>query len=1012
MKRFTLLYLAAALWVLPMHAQQYFVSSLAVPGSATFQAGQNDNGVISVPFGAATRTIEVETNQATASVSCDASWCQASMDGKTLILKMEQNNGTEPRDAILTVRSKDFHPLLLTVRQEARLTFAVISDIHFGNREGEGPMVKVPQALTHLTARGPLDALAVVGDLTNGGLTEQYRQLVQVFGNDQVVKNPVGQFLFMMGNHDNYDSNGKSNYQKGLKAFNEGQDYPFHQYHIIKGYPFITISDFSGYNNDLTNSSWGEQAYPKESVEALENMLAQAAKDAPGKPIFVFTHVPPTYTCYSAWPQYENGEAWCMSVLNPVLNKYPQAVVFAGHSHYPLGDPRSIHQGANPNSTRLNYFTAINTASTTYSEIHPRAVDEGIHPKKYDYVTEGMILVEQPNGDIEIQRYDTYRDVEIDPENRWVLKAPFDGSQFQYADIRDIDDNPENRTLRDGLPAPVFPRETDIYVDLSSYDADITFPQATDNECVFRYSLQVFKGNAELKTYKMFSQFYLNNDMPETLTFHVDGLLPENEYVFSLTAYDSYDNASSPINFKITTPEDKNPANHVPDPKGCWTFDDANDLMAGTGPAILQAATHAKGNVTIKDPASAGITAVEGPVKGNGAIQVPVQSSLFMTTNLEAQQLSTYSFMMDIRLKELENYTALFQNDITNTRDGSFYVKNGQLGLNDAGLSYHGSLSSGEWHRVLFVVQDDYATVYLDGQKIGASNAASTLHWRMSTGAIFFGDEDYEEHVIETAELRFWDVALSAIHAAKLGAVDITGESEPLPQPVGCWTFDNPEALMVGTGVSNLQPSTHTQGTVTIVADPASVGITPVEGPTEGNGAINVPVNSSLFMTTRLGVESLDTYTLLWDIRSEDVSGYTPFLQNGLDNNKDGSLFIKNGQVGLGGERGLGYGGELRTGQWHRVVFVVKESYGIIYLDGQKVGQSTLPNPNHWKLGIAALFFADNDGEEKAIQTAEIRFWDRALSAAQVKEMGGTLNPRPTGAPLHRVRMNIKEPKP
>ena len=55
-----------------------------------------------------------------------------------------------------------------------------------------------------------------------------------------------------------------------------------------------------------------------------------------------------------------------------------------------------------------------------------------------------MVLVEQPNGDIEIRRYDTYRDLEIDPEHRWVLKAPFDGSQFQYADIRDRDDNPDN----------------------------------------------------------------------------------------------------------------------------------------------------------------------------------------------------------------------------------------------------------------------------------------------------------------------------------------------------------------------------------------------------------------------------------------------------------------------------------------------------------------------------------------------------------------------------------------
>ena len=42
-------------------------------------------------------------------------------------------------------------------------------------------------------------------------------------------------------------------------------------------------------------------------------------------------------------------------LLNRVLNEYPQAIVFAGHSHYPVGDPRSIHQGANPDSAHKNY---------------------------------------------------------------------------------------------------------------------------------------------------------------------------------------------------------------------------------------------------------------------------------------------------------------------------------------------------------------------------------------------------------------------------------------------------------------------------------------------------------------------------------------------------------------------------------------------------------------------------------------------------------------------------------
>ena len=92
-------------------------------------------------------------------------------------------------------------------------------------------------------------------------------------------------------------------------------------------------------------------------------------------------------------------------------------------------------------------------------------MDAGIHPEGYERVTEGMILIEQLNGDIEIRRYDTYRDVEIGADNRWVLRAPFDGSMFQYADIRDANGNPNNVTLRDGKPAPAFAGDAEIKVE-------------------------------------------------------------------------------------------------------------------------------------------------------------------------------------------------------------------------------------------------------------------------------------------------------------------------------------------------------------------------------------------------------------------------------------------------------------------------------------------------------------------------------------------------------------------
>ena len=983
-KHILLLLLIAPCFMSSLWAQSYVVSSVATPGAATFKSDKIVDGVISLPFAATTEAIPIETNQ-DATVSSDADWCQATYANGTLTLTATQNDSEDARTAILAVRSKDFRPLLITVRQESRLAFAVISDTHVGNNWGAGYKVKIPQALQNLTRHGKLDAMAVVGDLTDNGRTDQYKEFVQFFGSETNILNPVNKFLFMMGNHDNFDSNGQANYKSGLKAFNRQMSYPLHQYVLIKGYPFISISDLGSANNDINNPSNGTASYPASSVRTLENYLKKAVEEAPGKPIFIFTHVAPRWTCYSTWAEFE-GEAWAMKVLNPILNKYPQAIVFCGHSHYPLGDPRSIHQGANPNSSRNNYYTVVNTASTTYSEINPGAVAAGIHPEGYAYVTEGMIVEELPNGDIEIRRYDTYRDVEIDPEHRWVVKAPFDGSMFQYADIRDADDNPNNIVLRDGMPAPVFAQDAKLTLKTSPMGVKVSFPQATDNECVFRYKIRLLQGGTEVRSVLLFSQFYLTTDMPQSLSYTFEGLTEKTEYNVEVIAFDSYDNQSQPLTETVTIPADDDP---VPEPVGYWTFDNPDDLLAGTGVATLQGATHSKGSVNVTNElGSAGIKAVAGPTEDNGAISVPVKSSLYMTTNLEEKSLSDYTLLMDIHVKELNDYTALYQNDPTNSKDGSFFIKNGALGLNSNGLGYGGTLSSEKWHRVLFVVRENAVTIYLDGYQVGQSTSSNANIWQMKEAALFFADESGEEHLVEASEIRFWDVALTKGQATKLGSVMPNDEPVALPDPIGCWTFDDSNDLLAGTGIATIQGTKHAKGSVTAVDKLADANIVPVDGPTTSNKALSIPVNSSLLMASNLNVTTMDTYSIMWDIKAADLSTYVPLLQNDLTNTKDGSLFLNQNKVGLNGTHSLGYKGYIANNKWSRIVFVVKDGYGATYVDGVKVGQSIMANTQHWQLTTGALFFADNDGEEKAIQTAEIRFWDVALTDAEVQELG------------------------
>lgn len=995
MKKHILLLFFAVLWVTQMPAQNYIVSSLATPGSATFTSDKIVDGTITLPFVAGTHAIPVETNQ-NATVTCDADWCEASFADNTLTLSVTENSSEYARTAVVAVRSKDFHPLLITVKQESRLVFAVISDTHVGNSYGGRYVEKVSQTLQNLTGKGKLDALAVVGDITDHGDTGQYKEFVQILGNSENFINPIDNFLFMMGNHDNYNSSGQSNYRSGLKAFNRNLSYPLDQYVLIKGYPFITISVRGGANND-DNSGNGTTSYPDAVLRTLERYLKQASEDAPGKPIFVFAHVAPRNTCYSTWGDLE-GAAWAMWRLNSVLNDYPQVVAFCGHSHYPLGDPRSIHQGANPNSTNQNYYTVINTASITYSEINPGAVEAGIHPEGFKDVTEGLILVEQANGDIEIQRYDTYRNVEIDPEHRWVLKAPFDGSMFEYADIRDIDDNPNNVPLRDGLPAPVFYKSAELSLDIYPNDVTVSFPQATDNECVFRYKVRLLKDGTEVQSAFVFSQFYLTTDMPHTLSYTFEGLTEGAKYSAEVIAYDSWDNQSVPLATTFTTPTDDAPA---PEPIGWWTFDNPDDLLACTGVATLKGATHSKGNVTVcEELAESGITAVAGPEEDNGAISVPKYSSLLMTSNLEDTNIRTYSFLMDIHVEDFSDFNVLYQNDLTNTKDGSLFInKDGQVGKNVSGLGYNGWINSTGWHRVVFVVRDCKAKLYINGSLVGQSSSASVENWLMSKGLLFFGDENGEELLTKVAEIRFWNKALTNGQVEKLGTVipGVNPSEIVIPEALGVWTFDNTDDLLAGTGVATLTPTTHYANNsasspsplVTEQASLADANITIVTGPAESNGALHIPYGSSLLMKSNLSVTEIGTYTILWDVKGENLSTYVPLLQNSLTNSKDGSLFFNQNKIGLGGS--LGYNGSINNNQWYRIVFVVEApNKARLYVNGSMVSSCEHNNAynQHWKLTTGALFFADNDGEEKALDTAEIRFWNEALNTAQVAKLG------------------------
>jgi Icc-related predicted phosphoesterase len=460
-------------------------------------------------------------------VTSNQTWCTlTTFDNETRhqikIAVPKNETGTE-RTAQITVTGGT-EPIVITLTQDAANhqtgfpRFAVLSDTHFDNAEGAGESsaIKVPRAVKNLTQKGDLDAMFVVGDITDHGNEPEYVNLLATFTNPDIVPTSLPVY-YLLGNHDQSGS-GLTGEYFFLKYLHQSMN----QYIEIKCYPFILISQT---NSTVWDFNHAAQRFLRES-------LVDAAANYPGKPIFVFVHVPPRNTCYGS----SDTDGWGSPIWNPILEPYPQVIVFAGHSHFPIGDPRSIWQGE---------YTSVNDGSTNFSELEPGLITGpgNIHPKDidittketyntYNKVTEGLIVnLTDAGTSVVMERWDTRRNEEILP--RWTVRAPFDGSNFS-----------SEYKGRTGLPAPFFDENSadQIEVNTANNRVLITFPQATDNEVVHHYivSIKDAENNNEVSKQTIFSQFYLNSETPGFLTIEFLELPAGKQLKVEIIAVDSY----------------------------------------------------------------------------------------------------------------------------------------------------------------------------------------------------------------------------------------------------------------------------------------------------------------------------------------------------------------------------------------------------------------------------------------------------------------------------------------
>lgn len=401
------------------------------------------------------------------------------------------------------------------------LTFAALSDLH------NSP--NVPLALRYLQRVARLDAIVHCGDMTDGvvyynnlGEVEKVRRVYEAETPESL------RWFFCLGNH---DSNGGSRatlfYDNLGERFYRGDvtDGDFARrtacrHAVIGGLHFIALE-----------SHHAPTRYSDEILAWLSGVLAEAAADTPGRPIFLLTHAPVKDTVYGS---VCDG----CDQLTTLLSQYPQAVIFTGHSHWSLYHDGSIRQGG---------FTAVNLGSVSYMTCQPNRYMEQLSPfhllyNSYD-TSLGAIVEVDAAGAVRITRHNFMLGCPI--RKPWIIPAPtVDGAHLTAY--------PANYGV--GEPAPVF-LEGEVSAELT-YESTVTVchPAARSAGMVFSYRYDIVKDDEVVHTFDSLSEFWnhpTDGDMPPVRRTVLQDISVSPPYTVRITALDDWDNESVPLEAEV-----------------------------------------------------------------------------------------------------------------------------------------------------------------------------------------------------------------------------------------------------------------------------------------------------------------------------------------------------------------------------------------------------------------------------------------------------------------------------
>ena len=466
------------------------------------------------------------------------------------------------------------------------LSLGVVSDVHVNPQWTADKWKSALQQLKAKALENDPDGLAgvlVAGDLIDNPNNTQLSLFKSTLESELDVKNTP--LVYTVGNHDVPSYAWAATMPSDVTYMRNmfGDDYYLYDKDQDMRTRYEARHCVVGDCHIFSVSPNGDQpiVYDPAVVSWLDSQLAAVTSAEPDKYVILITHPMIKNTVYGSRLGEEGGiwssslsHYWATDALTPVLKKYPQVIVFGGHLHFPLNDPRSVWQGD---------FTVFGCGSVRYMAIENGKYEDmssATVMKDCNDFSQGNLLQFDASGNMRVLRMDFY--------NKDVIGEPI-VSSYPTSDKGHLTKY-NHTTLSLANAAPSL---STLNVDVTDGIATAKWAAGTDDEFVHHYVLTLKKGGAVVTTMKILADFYKSaktSGMRKEWTRSL-GNVTDGTYELTLEAFDSWDAAAKPLKKTFQVGSTSN---------SLWTNDEAGSksVSGGSGNASEGWLTYSNGTLS------------------------------------------------------------------------------------------------------------------------------------------------------------------------------------------------------------------------------------------------------------------------------------------------------------------------------------------------------------------------------------------------------------------------------